>query len=97
MNTTKKVSLDSIAYFQAAQSYCLLVLGNGKVVVKSRPIKFFEQKLEADGWCRIHRSYMVNPEYVLEINNDRNSICLQNGKELPISRRLRKNVLKWKR
>lgn len=31
MNTYKKASLDSIAYFQAAQSYCLLVLGNGKI------------------------------------------------------------------
>ncbi|MES2795325.1 MAG: LytTR family DNA-binding domain-containing protein [Bacteroidota bacterium] len=93
---TPKISLQKIAYFQAAQSYCLLVLGDGKVVVKARPIKHFSSILESDGWCRIHRSFMVNPDYVQYISEDRSTIYLQNGKQLPISRRLRKNVLKWR-
>jgi two-component system, LytTR family, response regulator len=92
----KQVNLDQIAYFQASENYCFLVWPNGKKLLKSRTLKTFEPKLEAIGWCRIHRSYMVNPEYVNKNNHCQDYICLQNGIELPIARRQKQNVKKWK-
>jgi DNA-binding LytR/AlgR family response regulator len=64
--------------------------------LKSRPMKKYIPSLEAIGWCRIHRSYMVNPSFIGHVSPDRNSISLQNGESLPISRRLRKTVLAWR-
>jgi two-component system, LytTR family, response regulator len=98
MNKAKpnKTNLNEVAYFQAAESYSIIVWPNGNTLMKSRPMKKFIPNLEAIGWCRIHRSYMVNPIFIGHISDDRNSICLQNGERLPISRRLRKNVLAWK-
>ncbi len=83
-------------YLQASESYCILVMQNGKIKMKSRPLKHFESRLFEFGWCRIHRSFIVNPMYIKEISTNRASILLETGAELPISRRLRKSVLKWR-
>ncbi|MES2795329.1 MAG: LytTR family DNA-binding domain-containing protein [Bacteroidota bacterium] len=89
----KILNLSNGAYVQASESYCLFIQTDGKVQLKTRPIKYFEQILEDSGWCRIHRSYFVNPTFCNKISEDQHSICLRNGKELPISRRKRKYVL----
>lgn len=91
---SRKISnLSQSAYIQASESYCLFIQADGKVQMKTRPIKFFEEILEENGWCRIHRSYFVNPQFCYGFTENRNSIRMQNGKELPISRRKRKYVM----
>lgn len=84
------------SYFKANESYCLVVWNDGHKLLKAKPLKHYSAKLEAEGWCRIHRSYMVNPLYVNRISEDREYICLQNGEELTIARRLKKKVYKWR-
>jgi two-component system, LytTR family, response regulator len=83
-------------YIQAAESYCLLKLDNGKTQLKTRPMKFFSEKLSQLGWCKVHRSFMVNPLYVKSLTDNRDYICLVSGELLPISRRNQKEVLKWR-
>ena len=89
----KITNLNNSAYIQAAESYCLFFNTDGKVDIKTRPIKYFEKILQAHGWCRIHRSYCVNPNFCEGFTEDHLGILMQNGKELPISRRKRKYVL----
>ncbi len=91
----KITTLETGAYMKAAESYCLFIKADGKFDMKTRPVKYFEPILEANGWCRIHRSYFVNPHFVAHLSEDRNHILLQNGIELPISRRNKKQVLNW--
>jgi two-component system LytT family response regulator len=83
-------------YMQAAESYCILKLKDGKCQVKTRPMKFFINVLENYGWCRIHKSFIVNPLYVSSFAEDHNNIYMQNGQVLPISRRNKKEVIKWR-
>ncbi len=98
MNKSKpnNTNLHEVAYFQAAESYSIIVWADGKTLVKSRPMKKYVPNLLANGWCRIHRSYMVNPSFVSQISEDRDFVYLTNGKQLPISRRLKANVLHWR-
>lgn len=84
------------AYVKAAESYSIIFWANGQKIVKPRPMKYYAASFEAQGWCRIHRSYMVNPIFTTNVTPDREYICLSDGTELPISRRLRKQVLKWR-
>lgn len=88
-------NLSRSAYIQASESYCLFIQDDGKVLLKTRPIKFFAPILEANGWCRIHRSYFVNPNFCYGFTENRTGIRMQNGQELPISRRKRKYVLSY--
>lgn len=85
------------AYFQAAESYSILVWANGQKLMKARPIKYYAASFEAQGWCRIHRSYMVNPLFITNISEDRERICMLDGTELPIARRKKKTVLTWRK
>jgi two-component system, LytTR family, response regulator len=91
-----KTDIEKVVYFQASDSYSLMICADGQVIMKSRPMKKYEPILNANGWCKIHKSYMVNPSFVLRITDDRKNICLQNGNVLPISRRLKTKVVKWR-
>lgn len=85
-----------IAYVQAAESYSILVNDSGKKILKSRPMKHYEASFLMQGWLKVHRSYMVNPEFVKQISENRDFILLINGTKLPISRRKLKYVAKWR-
>jgi two-component system, LytTR family, response regulator len=85
------------AYLKADESYSILFWANGQKLVKPRPMKHYAASFEAQGWCRIHRSYMVNPVFITHITPDREHIRLHDGTELPIARRKKKNVLKWRK
>lgn len=92
----KITNIDQATYLKASESYCLIFLQNGKMNVKTRPMKYFETILTANGWCRIHKSYMVNPAFVRQVSTERDLLLMSNGIELPISRRKRKTVLQWR-
>jgi two-component system LytT family response regulator len=85
------------AYVKADESYSILFWANGKKLVKAHPIKHYAASFEAQGWCRIHRSYMVNPQYINYITPCREYVRLHDGTELPISRRKKKSVLTWRK
>lgn len=93
---TSNSNLDTAAYLKASESYCFAIFPTGSTQMRSRPMKYYANPLIANGWFRIHRSYLVNPEFVLQISEDRENIFLRNGTVLPISRRNRSEVIKWR-
>jgi two-component system, LytTR family, response regulator len=97
MKNSKKINYQNVIYLQAAESYSIMVLSTGNQQMFSRPLKKYASNLEAQGWCRIHRSYLVNPVFVNFITENRANLCLQNGEILPISRRNLKSVLQWRK
>ena len=61
--------------------------------VGHRDTFFFENHLETHGFLRIHRGYMINPNYVKTYNLESESITMTNGFIADIARR-RKHILK---
>lgn len=49
-----------------------------------------EQRLSGEGFVRVHRSYIVNPKHVANINNY--MITLDDGSEIPVPKARYKNV-----
>ncbi|MES2794937.1 MAG: LytTR family transcriptional regulator DNA-binding domain-containing protein [Bacteroidota bacterium] len=96
MKINKKINYQNAVYLQAAESYSIVFLETGKSQVICRPLKNYAPTLVADGWCRIHRSFLVNPIFVKSIAENRTNLFLQNGDILPISRRNLKTVLHWR-
>lgn len=97
MKKSKTYNYNEVAYMEAAQSHSIIVWESGKKLMICRPLKKYAQKLLANGWCRIHRSYLVNPLFVKKITEDMDYIAMISGQELPISRRQRPQVNKWSR
>lgn len=82
------IPVKEILYIQAAEDYTIIVL-NGKEFIEHTTMKYFEENLPNDKFIRIHRSSIINVDYIKEINSGVKSamtIIMQNDKVLKISR-----------
>jgi len=77
-----------------ADDYYTIVHVNGKSLTQKCSLKRMEAKLSQHGFVRIHRSYLVNTQFVKSIERGGSewSVNLQNGTSLPVSRRQRSAV-----
>ncbi len=83
-----------IDWIEAADYYSCLHVGQKSYLLR-RSMAELEQEFDANIFCRIHRSAIVNLERVqaLALNADgENEVVLKNGARLPLSRRHRKDV-----
>jgi two-component system LytT family response regulator len=83
----KIIALNDIFYFEAYDDY-VKIHCELKTYLKKNTLSFYEKELENKGFVRIHRSYILNTNYLHSIvNKDNNSvIVLKNGLELTPSR-----------
>lgn len=90
------VRLDSIVSFEADSSYCKVFLDDGKEILVSKPMKFFDDKLKANvNFIRPHKSFIVNMKYVDEyLKEEGGYIKMKNGLKIPISRQKKEDVIR---
>ncbi|MCU0469335.1 MAG: LytTR family transcriptional regulator DNA-binding domain-containing protein [Arcicella sp.] len=91
--TLKKVSVKNVVLLKGDVNYTVFHLLHGREKIVARSIKFFEKFLETHGFLRVHRSFMINPNYVEMYNQEKDILTMRNGHEATISRR-RKHTLK---
>ena len=91
--TSKKVLINNVILIKGDINYSIFHMNNGQSRLVPHTIKFFENHLETHGFLRIHRGYMINPNYVKTYNLEEESITMTNGFVADISRR-RKHILK---
>jgi two-component system LytT family response regulator len=59
-----------------------------------RTLKYFEELLKEYKFFRIHRSYLINPEYVIRYSKGKGGyVTMKNNKELEISPNKKKEFL----
>ena len=90
--TLKKVSIKNVILLKGDVNYTTFHFRYGKEKMVARSIKFFEKFLETHGFLRIHRSFMINPNYIEMYNQEKEILTMSNGQEANISRR-RKHTL----
>jgi DNA-binding LytR/AlgR family response regulator len=91
--TVKKISVDNVVLLKGNINYTTFYLQHGEEKVVAHTLKFFESFLETHGFLRVHRSYMINPNFVKEYNHEHEFLTMSNGHKASISRR-RKHTLK---
>jgi len=88
------VKLSEIDWIEAADYYACLRVGSKSHLLR-RSLAELEQELEPAGFCRIHRSAIVNLDRVrnLRMNADGEyEVYLTDGTQLPLSRRCRRQL-----
>ena len=90
--TVKKILVNDVILLKGNINYTTFYLQYGGEKVVSHTIKFFEPFLEMHGFLRIHRGFMINPNFVMEYNNEQEYLTMSNGQKVNISRR-RKHTL----
>ena len=79
---TTLVRYSNIIYLESAGEYIRLHLADGTKLVTLFRMKNMESELPAERFLRVHRSYIINLDYIAEISYNR--ILLNNGSKIPI-------------
>lgn len=73
---------------ESAGNYCIIYTVNDQIFETSKPLKFFQNILDVYGvFFRIHKSYIINLNYVKICNKEMNYVELEDGSRAEISRR----------
>lgn len=80
-------SPQDILFLRGDINYTEFHLVNGKKVVSSTTLLRHQEKL--DGFLRVSRKYLVNPEYITEIENRQGvrQVLMLNGERISVARR----------
>lgn len=85
------VSLNDITYLKADNNTTDIHLANSKIVPAFKTLKYFEDKLPFY-FLRIHKSYMVNINYVSRIHISKSKCYLNHNVVLPFSINYKENI-----
>lgn len=81
------IPVEQIIYLEAQDDYVKIVTKDGASLKQNR-MRFFEEHLP-DSFVRIHRSYLVNINFVKQIDlisKDSHAVLIKDGKQLPVSK-----------
>lgn len=79
------VNVNHLVRIAASSSYSRLYFADGKTLVVSKVLKWFEQHLAAGSFLRTHRGHLVNRSYVQQHRGQ--GLLLTNGEWVAVSRR----------
>lgn len=82
------LAVESVCYIEAADDY-VAIQTEAATHIKLDRLNSLEEKLDSRVFCRIHRSYLLNVNFLARIETetkDSKVAILINGKQLPISR-----------
>lgn len=80
------VRMSEVLYCEAADNFTRFHLKDGSKKLICRKLKFYESALEPFGFYRIHRSHLVNLDFVQRYFKGKGgSVVLENGQELTVA------------
>ena len=84
-----------IVYLSAQANYTLFHLDNGEQVMTTHSLSIYAPLLEALGFIRVHKSYLLNSFYLNRCRLNRSTeLILPNGSMLEVARRRRSTLRK---
>jgi two-component system, LytTR family, response regulator len=87
------LKFNDIISVKALSNYCKVYCSNRQQpIVVARTLKWFQERLPAECFTRVHHGYLVNIHHIVSVAG--NMICLDNGISAFISRRKRTGVSK---
>jgi DNA-binding LytR/AlgR family response regulator len=87
-----KIELSTIEYIESMEDYIKIHLTNAKTVLTLMPLKKVLEKLPADKFQRIHRSYIVPVNKIRSIQNRKVKLT---DIELPVSESYQDFIRNW--
>ncbi len=78
-----KLTLREIIYIQAMGNYIRIHMDNNKCITSLEKISFIQHRLPAHQFTRVHKSYIINNDFIKSY--DKREVLLQNEISLPLS------------
>ena len=93
-NGFELLKTNAILYCEADSNYCKIVCLDGRNIVLSKTLKYIEELLPTSIFQRIHKSYLVNLNYITRFNKTNELLVeLSNGETLPVSVRKKEEFI----
>lgn len=86
---SEKIDIQNITHITGNKEYVTFHTNEGRKYLKNERLKNLEKEYQPYGFLRIHKSYLINIQYLKKIFN--NTVEIQ-GEELPIGRAYREQV-----
>ncbi|WP_461643431.1 LytR/AlgR family response regulator transcription factor [Labilibaculum euxinus] len=87
-NKIDVIAIDKIKYFEAQDDYVMIYTNEGRYL-KQKTMKYFESHLNPNEFCRIHRTYLVKIDQIVQLQpyeKDHWIVILKTGESLNVSR-----------
>ena len=92
-NGFEVLEIKDILYCQADDNYTNIFINEKKKLV-SKTLKYFDEILSKSGFARVHKSYLVNVNAIIEYRKGKGgSVVLSSGKEIMVSPSRKKELL----
>jgi two-component system, LytTR family, response regulator len=81
------VNANHIVRIAASSSYSKLFFADGKMLVVPKVLKWFEQHLANGSFLRIHRTHLINKQFISHYCKRSSKLVLTNSEWIAVSRR----------
>lgn len=89
----ERVPITELEYVQSDRNYLLYRTLSGKEYRLRKTMEEEEQSLRSYGFLRIHRAFLVNREYVVQMKPNASEIRMKSGKVLEVGKHYRQTVM----
>lgn len=88
------ITINTILYCEAADNFTKFYFESGTPLMICRTLKYFEDILKEHNFLRIHRSHLINPDFVIRYSKGKGGyVTMKNNKELEVSSSKKKELL----
>jgi two-component system, LytTR family, response regulator len=88
------IDVNTIVRIEAMSNYSKLFFTNSKTLVIAKTLQWFQCKLAAAQFTRVHKTHLVNIHFITSYSNANNAyLFLENGESVHVSRRRKKCFL----
>ncbi len=88
----ERIPLTEIEYIQSSRNYLIYSTLSGQEYRLRKTMEEEEQRMKEYGFLRIHRAYLVNGIYVVQMKQNASELRLKSGKILEVGKNYRKSV-----
>lgn len=87
------ISKNDILYCQSDLKYVVIYTATKKVYKKVMKLSEMEGLLDSEVFLRVHQSFLVNRDYVEELDKSRGVLIIRGGIEIPVSKNYAKDTV----
>ena len=86
------IDVKNINCIEADRMYSKINSNDGKTFITSKKLSHYEKVLSNSNFIRVHRSWVVNIDYIISYSKKDKNIVLKNGIIIPVSRSYKENL-----
>jgi DNA-binding LytR/AlgR family response regulator len=86
------VNPEEILFCKSSDGYTTVYVLSGKQYLLSKPLTKFSKELKSPFFIRVHQSYLININYLLQINKKEKIVILKSGFSVPFTISIKKLI-----